>query len=205
MDTGSAHAFVRSGTSWSREAEVHGDPEYVGFGNAVSVWGDSAAVGAANSGGTGPGAALPWIYCTAKVNPLGCTLSIGFEGIPDAAATSGFTIYATSVRNKKAGLLLYSFQGEAAVPFQGGTLCIATPIERTPAQDSGGHMAQSHDCSGGWRIDMNAYASGQFGGDPDQLLSVPGTAVHCQWWGRDPDAFAGSALSNALEYHVLMQ
>ena len=71
-------------------------------------------------------------YCTAKLNSLGCSPSMSASGQPSASATSGFVVRATDVLNNKAGLLLYSVSGRAALPFQGGTLCIALPVRRTP-------------------------------------------------------------------------
>jgi hypothetical protein len=52
---------------------------------------------------------------------------------------------------------------------------------------------------------MNKYATGQLGGAPPApALSIPGTVVRAQWWGRDP-GFAppfNVQLSNAVEYRV---
>ncbi|HVS11733.1 MAG TPA: hypothetical protein VMS76_17830 [Planctomycetota bacterium] len=39
------------------------------------------------------------------------------------------------------------------------------------------------------------------GGNPAGFLSVPGTSVVCQWWGRDSPSTL-SFLSDALEYVV---
>jgi hypothetical protein len=144
----------------------------------------------------------PVAYCTAKTNSLGCIPAIGSSGIPSASVSSGFAVSATNVRNQKVGILLYTLGGRTALPFQGGWLCLAAPIRRTPARGSGGHMPQAHDCSGGYRIDMNAFAAGAVGGTPHPELRVPGMGVHCQWWGRDPGAVAGSSLTDALHYQT---
>jgi hypothetical protein len=48
---------------------------------------------------------------------------------------------------------------------------------------------------------MNCFAAGLCGGNPQAYLSVPGTTVDCQWWGRDT-VTQGSYLSDALEYFV---
>ena len=145
---------------------------------------------------------FPVPYCTAKQNSLGCIPAIGFSGVPDTNATSGFIVHATNVRNQKPGVLLYSVDGRAVTPFQGGVLCLSPKIRRTPPRDSGGSHPVIHDCTGVWRIDMNAFAAGMINGSPDPALVHPGTTVHCQWWGRDPGAIAGSALTDALQYLI---
>jgi hypothetical protein len=145
----------------------------------------------------------PVTYCTAKQNSLGCTPAISWTGAPSATAGSGFVLLGGRVRNHRTGLLLYGVDGRAALPFHGGTLCIASPTARTGSLNSGGSPT-GHDCSGVYSIDMNAFAVGALGGSPLPALTVPGTVVDCQFWGRDP-GFAppnGSTLTNALEYTV---
>ena len=148
--------------------------------------------------GSGP---APSVYCTAKVNSVGCTPSIAFEGVPSANALSGFKVQCRDVIGRRVGLLCYGTQGRDAVPFQGGTLCIKTPLQRTPPVSSHGHPpAPAAPCTGRWSIDMNAFAQGLLGGHPAPELKVPGTLVDCQWWGRDGQASFGTTLSDALEY-----
>lgn len=145
------------------------------------------------------------IYCTAKLNSLGCLPTIGYAGQSSATATSGFEIHASLVRNGKPGLLLYSTTGENNVPFQGGTLCIAPPLRRSSGTNSGGNAPPAQDCSGVYSIDMNAFALGLLGGVPAPELSVAGTTIWCQWWGRDP-GFAlpfNTTLSDGITYAVM--
>jgi hypothetical protein len=104
--------------------------------------------------------------------------------------------------NQKPGLLLYGVDGRAALPFQGGILCVAPPVKRTPPRNSGGDHPVLKNCSGAYRIDMNAFAAGKIGGSPDPLLRRAGTFVHCQWWARDPNGIAGTSTSDALQYVV---
>jgi len=153
---------------------------------------------------SGPTCAVPVVYCTAKVNSLGCLPSIGFSGASSAAAFSGFTIKAGLVRNQKSGLLFYGTTGQAATPFQNGTLCVNSPIKRTGASSSGGNALPANDCSGAYSIDMNAFAHSAGPPVPLPALLVPGTVVDCQWWGRDPGFPApnNTTLSNGLEYTV---
>jgi VCBS repeat protein len=142
-------------------------------------------------------------YCTAKLNSLGCLPGISSLGIPSSSGASGFTVRATNVRNNKPGLLFYGTNGRAALAFQGGTLCVKPPVKRTPAVTSGGSPA-GNDCTGVLAIDMNAFAAGSLGGNPLPALSVAGTTVDCQWWGRDPGFPApnNTTLTDGLEYEI---
>jgi lamin tail-like protein len=146
---------------------------------------------------------VPVSYCTAKVNSLGCTPVIGSVGTPSATAASGFTVKSVNHINNKSGLLFYGVNGRAGTPFQGGTLCVKSPIKRTPAVLSGGNPPPN-DCSGVYQIDMNAFAQGSLGGSPLAALKTPGQVVDSQWWGRDPGFAApnNTTLSDGLEYTV---
>lgn len=151
-----------------------------------------------------PGDLTP--YCIPKVNSLNCTPAIGANGTPSASATSGFTVECVLVRNNKSGLLFYKTGGtQAGVTFQCGTLCVGpSGIKRTPAQSAGGNPAPNNDCSGKYSLDVNAFAAGLAGGNPDPALQVAGTLVHCQWWGRDQgfNPPCNTTLSNGGEYTV---
>ena len=143
----------------------------------------------------------PVTYCTAKVNSLGCTPAMSFVGSnPSVSAGSGFTIKGSNVRNNKSGLLFYGTTGRDALPFQGGTLCVATPIRRTPVSSSGGSPS-GDDCTGVYSIDFNAFI---FGGTGDPALQVVGNTVRTQFWGRDPGYVApnNTTLTNGLEAQI---
>ncbi len=144
------------------------------------------------------------VYCTAKVNSLGCTPFISSSGAASASSPSGWVLTARRVRNQKLGLLFYGLNGRASAPFQGGTMCVAGPTFRTPTQLSNGDALPADNCSGVYSLDLNAFAAGQLGGAPQAGLSTPGQLVNCQFWGRDP-GFAppnSTTLSDALEYVV---
>jgi hypothetical protein len=165
------------------------------YAHATDIWGTWV-------GKLAPGTPPPVVYCQAKLNSLGCLPAIASSGTSSASSTSGFAIQCANVRNNKPGLLFYGTSGRASSPFQGGLLCVAAPIKRTPVVVSGGTAPPANDCSGLYAIDMNAFAAGALGGSPPPELTVPGTIVDCQWWGRDPGAVADTSLSEGLEYTV---
>jgi hypothetical protein len=139
----------------------------------------------------------PDVYCTPKVNSLGCTPSIAWSGVPSAQLASGFVISASNVLNQKSGLLFYSLGGAAAQPFQGGWMCVATPLRRTAPQNSGGALPPSADCSGQFAFDFNARIAS--GADP---ALVAGQQVWAQYWSRDPASASTTNLTDALHFTV---
>jgi probable HAF family extracellular repeat protein len=149
----------------------------------------------------------PWVeYCSAKVNSLGCAPTISASGVPSASNAWSFVVMTSNVLNQTSGLYLYKVGGSsAAVPFQGGTLCVGpSGIRRTPAVFSGGHPSPANDCSGAYLIDFNAFAAGLSGGNPDPTLLSVGSTYRCQAWGRD-QGFAppnNTSLSNALQVPI---
>ena len=146
----------------------------------------------------------PVFYCTAKQNSIGCTPAIGFIGQASATAGTGFLVRSVNNLNQKPGLLLYGTTGQAVNPFGGGLLCINAPLRRSVPLVSSGAPPPPLDCSGVYAIDMNAFAVGSLGGNPAPSLSVIGTTVDCQFWGRDQGFAAPNnvSLSDALEYQI---
>jgi hypothetical protein len=136
-------------------------------------------------------------YCTAKAG-LSCGLpAISAAGCPQAGASSGFLVSAGPARANKAGLLIYTDAGAAALPFQGGLLCISpAPLKRSSPVSSGGTPGS---CDGVFTLDFNAFASGALGGNPLPSIQQPGTHVYAQFWGRDSQQ-TGSFLSDAVEF-----
>jgi hypothetical protein len=133
-------------------------------------------------------------YCTAKLNSAGCSPAISGDGWPSPSAHSGYVISCDAVVNQSIGILFYTAAGRAALPFHGGTMCIASPKRRTPVLQSGGSPAGLNDCSGTWSLDFNTYLL-------THAQLPAGLTLQCQWVGRDrgfaaPDNYQ---LSNALE------
>ncbi len=142
-------------------------------------------------------------YCTAKTNSLNCVPSIGSTGVPSATSGSGFVVSTVQVLNNKPGLYIYTNNGRASVPLSGGLRCIGTPLKRSIPLNAGGNLPPN-DCSGNYSLDFNAFAVGALGGAPAAFLTVAGTVVDGQSWGRD-NGFAppnNATLSGGLEWTV---
>lgn len=161
------------------------------------------AGGAADVNGNGipdscecQGGTPPVIYCTAKMNSQFCVPAIGYQGTPSLTGTGPFRITATNLLNNKQGLVFYGY-AQAALPFQGGTLCVQSPVKRTPATSTGG-AATGNNCSGTFNFDFKALMAS--GSDP--VLQVVGQQVNAQIWSRDPaDAFTTN-LTNAVRFQI---
>jgi hypothetical protein len=135
--------------------------------------------------------ATPTTYCTSKVNSQGCAGPIASTGTPSASAGSGFVITASQIIPSAIGVFFYSKTGPAAVPFQGGWLCLAGQVTRTAGQSSGG----AGNCGGNFAFDFNAYLAS--GGDP---ALVSGSPVWGQYWSRDPSSPSATHLTNAIAF-----
>jgi len=132
------------------------------------------------------------VYCVPEVSSSGCIPAMGSSGLPSASAPSPFYATASGVETGKYGLLFYGY-GPLKKPFLGGTKCVAAPTKRTAIQDSGG----AGSCGGSFAYDFNARI--QSGSDP---ALVPGQAVYCQYWYRDPPSASGTGLSDALQFVI---
>ena len=139
-----------------------------------------------------PGAST---YCTAKINSLGCAPSIVMSGTPSYTNPTPFNVQAINELSQKNGLLFYGF-GLASLPFQGGTMCVDPPVQRTPVQWSGGSMPGDN-CTGSYSYDFNQRIQAHT--DPNLL---PGVEVFCQYWSRDPASASTTNLSNAGRFTI---
>jgi hypothetical protein len=137
-----------------------------------------------------PGGAT--IYCTGKVNSLGCTPAMSFSGTASYASSS-MVLGVANVLNNKNGLLFFG-TAAASIPFQGGTLCVAPPIKRTAVQNTGGNPPPN-DCSGTMSF---AWTSTEFA---NEGLSV-GQTIYNQYWSRDPQSASTTSLSNAVQFLI---
>lgn len=134
-------------------------------------------------------------YCTAKVNSQGCTPAVATSGTASSTNASPFNISVTQVLNNKSILLFYGF-GANAAPFQGGTMCVQTPVTRTPLSVSGGNVGPD-DCSGSYTYDFNARIQSNI--DPNL---VTGANVYAEFFYRDPASTFTVGLSNAAQFQI---
>ena len=140
--------------------------------------------------------AIPTVvrYCSAKVNSLGCSPTVELVGTPSLSELDVAEVLAHDVLNFRSGSMLWG-RAPAAKPFQGGFLCIAGPISRTPRQDSGG-SATVQDCSGTFSFQLTANFLTGCGLEPGDELFV-------QYWSRDPGAAPSmSSLTDALRFSI---
>jgi photosystem II stability/assembly factor-like uncharacterized protein len=131
-------------------------------------------------------------YCTTKVSSGLCIPAMGWSGSPSATSPAVFDVGASQILPNKSGLLFYGYQPHNGL-FQGGTLCVKSPTQRTPLQNSGG----SANCSGTYSYDFNARI--QSGADPN--LSV-GAIVYSQYWYRDPLDSYTTGLTDGLLFTI---
>jgi hypothetical protein len=80
------------------------------------------------------------------------------------------------------------------VPFQGGTLCVASPTIRTTNTNSGG-SASGNDCTGTYSFQFSTAVMSLYGMDA-------GETFYAQWWMRDPASPSTTGLSNAVKFTV---
>ena len=147
-------------------------------------------------------------FCTAKAG-LACGVpSIRSEGSASATATSGFVVRASPARTNRLGVLLYNTGAQVpSVPFQGGELCVFPGgLRRGGPTNSLGSLG----CDGEFFLDINTFGRGLWvvppsGAIPSNnaaaFLSMAGTTVYCEFWGRDSVA-TGSFVSNALSFVI---
>jgi len=148
------------------------------------------------------GAGTPPVFYCGYTDPSTAT-SCGFMSCPSSSGcqatiatsiagdgpVSGANDYDVSFSGAEVGkpaIIFFGLSGTMAVPFSSGTLCVQTPIKRTPPGSTGGSGA----CTGSHSLRINDPAS--------SISQTAGTMVHYQGWLRDP-AGVGTDLSDAVE------
>lgn len=135
-------------------------------------------------------------FCEGKSSSLGCVPRIRSIGRASVSSAAAFLVTADSLPSHRNAILFYGLE-TASTPFQGGTLCVAQPLRRTPVQTSSGPSPS--DCTGTLLSDFGArIASGV-----DPALSA-GTTIAAQWFVRDPldpQGF-GTTMSDAITFTI---
>jgi hypothetical protein len=136
-------------------------------------------------------------YCTTSLTSNFCQPSIGSSGIPSATAPNGFNITVTFGEGQKSGLFFFGTT-PIAVPWAIGSSsyrCVASPVQRTPVQGSGGTASL---CDGTYSLDWNDWRNTH----PTGLGSpyAPGQTYKGQYWFRDPPAVTTSNLTNGISF-----
>jgi hypothetical protein len=139
----------------------------------------------------------PQIFCTKKINSLGCRPAIDFTGSPSVSSPNAFLITGSTILNNKLGLLFYGYES-AFPPFQGVKICVAAPLKRLPTQNSGGNQGPL-DCSGVLSTNFNQRIQG--GIDPGLVI---GATVSARWYYRDSQdpAGYGTGLTDAVRFAI---
>ena len=177
-------------------AEAYHDEFRIRFRTVGNDSGDDWYIDDISVGGGTPPGWPPTVYCTGKLNSEGCVSEIGYSGnqpllsLPIAYYVEGFNL----VRSKP-GLVFYG-SGRNNLPFQGGFLCVAPPIKRTPPQLTTGGLFP---CDGTLSFDLGTYLyqnPGSFQG---------GETLNAGIWTRDPGdpAGYGTALTPGIECEIL--
>ncbi len=132
-------------------------------------------------------------YCTAKTTSNGCTPRMRAEGCASLSTGAGLTARVFGATQNAPGMLCWGLAPNAA-PLRGGTLCVASPLRRTPVQLASSGAAG---CSGAL---AHTFTSA--------VLQAAGLAagqhVHAQFWWRDSGFAAPNnvGLSDAVEFVV---
>ncbi|HVS18809.1 MAG TPA: hypothetical protein VMT18_09445 [Planctomycetota bacterium] len=132
-------------------------------------------------------------YCTAKVSSNLCVPSIAATGTASLSNASGFVVTTTGMEPTQTGLDIFGTAGQAALPFQGGILCIGGQVNRLSGQNTGGGAV----CTGSLTYTLTDVLLHPSGGSVSA-----GSNVYIQSWGRDTGDAFGSSLSDALEVIV---
>lgn len=133
------------------------------------------------------------VYCTAKFSSNLCLPSIAATGSPSISNAANFHFVTTVMESGVTGLDFFGTTGQAATPFQGGFLCINSPVNRLPGKTTGGALA----CTGSLDYTLADVLLHPAGGSV-----FAGATLNVQSWSRDlGDAF-GSSLSDAVEVLV---
>lgn len=129
---------------------------------------------------------LPAAYCADSASGDGCLGRLAWSGSPTLSGPDDFRISVQDVSSQRNGLFFWGL-ADTSIPFQGGTLCVAPPLRRTPVSSTRAQQGPNP-CLGS--ID---HAFTQV--DMASAGLTPGTRGYGQFWIRDPLSSSGSTLS----------
>lgn len=215
---GAGHLFVRNDGAWTPVGYLKGPApdasDNIGWAVALSDHllavgahrEDSMAVGINgdpfDNGADDSGAVTvyelsggPTFYCTPKVSSYGCTTAISTSNpaLQPTSGAGGYAVVAGNVLSKKPGVVLASLAA-AALPFDGGLLCVQPPTKRGPVIFSQG---VNFSCTGSYSTPVNDGIL-----IPAGLDAGPGNSAWYQYMYRDPTnpkGTLGVALSNGVQ------
>lgn len=139
----------------------------------------------------------PSSYCAPKASTAGC-LALMTTSDPSSDPVSGANDYSVLTQNSegfRTGILFTTLAGSASIPFQGGTLCMLSPIQRSNPVFSFGSFLQ---CDGQFTLLINDGLG--IGTSFHGFEAGAGNTSWVQTWYRSTGLGDGfeTALSNAL-------
>ncbi|HVS18007.1 MAG TPA: trypsin-like peptidase domain-containing protein [Planctomycetota bacterium] len=162
--------------------------------NNLAQWLDPTGSGAFSLDGLDPngppGCPNPVVYCSPKVSSNLCVPTIGATGSASLSNPSSFVITTTQMESQVTGIGIFGTGGQAAVPFQGGLLCVGGVVNRLPGKFTGGATP----CAGSFSYTLGDVLLHPAGGS----LTV-GMQFQMQSWTRDLGDPFGSSLSAGLD------
>lgn len=120
----------------------------------------------------------PISYCESSLNSLGCAPVLHWSGSASLTGNDDFVVGVHNIHNQRPARILWGF-APSNHPFNGSTMCIASPIVRTPLAPAAGSSLPTFDCSGSHDFAFtHAYFASRF--------LTAGDTIHVQYSGRDP-------------------
>ena len=125
------------------------------------------------------GAPGPVNYCESSLNSLACAPVLHWSGSATLTGADDFVVGVHSIHNQRPARILWGL-APSNHPFNGSTMCIASPIVRTPsAAAASGSALPIFDCSGTHDFAFtHAYMASKF--------LTAGDTIYVQYSGRDP-------------------
>lgn len=137
-------------------------------------------------------------YCAAKASSSGCLATLGgTNNGPIVSGANNWSVVMTGAQGNRPGIFFGSNTAQAAIAFQGGTLCVQPPTKRSVTLFTFG---TNNMCDGGFSLMVN---TGVFFPPPlpGFFDAGPGGTSFMQAWYRDPALMDGfdTALSDGLQ------